>query len=565
MLVTLVAPEFIAAKALVSYRSARLNYPSLRELADEDAVPWSMAHTFLADMGGLVIYFPESCHNPCEALERSVVDGKNPFDVAAISAADDEFADPGSGRNMPAHKLCSTNVCSDRHDSSAQNHEEVPRIEPITVSSDNDGKARTDDIAFAPNIPAENSAARDDPNMPDSISPAHGEGQMNDETNASAESENMPQAKSAHPPKLCPRPGRPQESMAYDCTRENTPAISHNFKPLGTQYLNRVEKKFRLNQEKAAHKYGASTWRLHEYNASLGQAILSEDPPYRRAVLWKIIQMEGNIWVLNSTQLQYARACGIISKLHSITEDELDDKGKGDIVAKVLALFQVTRMIIQLAVRAATPDKPSAPLEVATVAFAVLAFVTYLLLFKHPQDLQTPLHVTANRLPTIDEFRAIAIMSPDNFWCKGVAANEFIPNNTYHRRGGNDLTAVPMFLGGGIIGGFLFGSIHLFAWNCTYPTDVERLLWISSSFITALVPLLASFVLCVFSICTGKSRGHGAAIGTNRWLLVVVMAGAIVFLIARVFLLVEMLRSLYYLPPGVFLKTWTTNIPHIGG
>lgn len=182
MLVTLVAPEFIAAKALTSYRSARLNYPALKEFADEDAVPWSMAHTFLADMGGLVIYFPESCRSPCEARERGVVDGKTPFDVAASSAADDEFADPESGRKMPAHQICSTNSCSDRHDASVQNHREVPRIETITVSSDDDGKARTDDIAFAPNIPTENIAACVDPIMPDSIFPAHGEGQMNDET-----------------------------------------------------------------------------------------------------------------------------------------------------------------------------------------------------------------------------------------------------------------------------------------------------------------------------------------------------------------------------------------------
>lgn len=380
----------------------------------------------------------------------------------------------------------------------------------------------------------------------------------------SAESEKMPRAESAHSPKLRTRPGKPQGRMFCCSTHGIIPVTAEQFIPSGTQYLNRAEKKFRLDQEKATHKYGSSTWRLHEYNASLGQAILSEDPPYSRIALQKIIQMEGNIWVLKSTQLQYARACGIISKLHSITEDELDDKGKGDIVAKVLALFQVTRMIIQLAVRAATPDKSSAPLEIATLAFAVLAFVTYLLLFKHPQDLKTPFQVTANRLPTSDELRAIAIMSPDALWAGGTAADHFIPKNTYHRRRGIDLGAGPMFVGCGIIGGFLFGSIHLFAWNFTYPTYIEKLLWISSSLITALVPLLIILVVGIFSICTPEPRGRSAAISTKAcWLLVIMMA--ILFLIARVFLLVEMFRSLYYLPPDAFLKTWTTNIPHIGG
>jgi hypothetical protein len=34
--------------------------------------------------------------------------------------------------------------------------------------------------------------------------------------------------------------------------------------------------------------------------------------------------------------------------------------------------------------------------------------------------------------------------------------------------------------------------------------------------------------------------------------------------IARLFIIVEVFRSLYYLPPENYVNTWATNIPHFG-
>lgn len=37
-----------------------------------------------------------------------------------------------------------------------------------------------------------------------------------------------------------------------------------------------------------------------------------------------------------------------------------------------------------------------------------------------------------------------------------------------------------------------------------------------------------------------------------------------VFILARLFITVEVVRSLAFLPPDAFISNWTANIPHIG-
>ncbi|KAK0724187.1 hypothetical protein B0H67DRAFT_640754 [Lasiosphaeris hirsuta] len=50
-----------------------------------------------------------------------------------------------------------------------------------------------------------------------------------------------------------------------------------------------------------------------------------------------------------------ARQSGLI-KLPKLTEDELGDRNKGDLLVKLLALMQVTWMVVRLVARAASPE-----------------------------------------------------------------------------------------------------------------------------------------------------------------------------------------------------------------
>ncbi|KAI1086107.1 hypothetical protein F5B19DRAFT_480387 [Rostrohypoxylon terebratum] len=152
-------------------------------------------------------------------------------------------------------------------------------------------------------------------------------------------------------------------------------------------------------------------------------------------------------------------------------------------------------------------------------------------------------------------------MEQMHFW--EVSLGDYsIPNNacySLHRDSREEAT----FFWGGIIGGLIFGSIHLFAWNSPFPTDIERILWISSSFITALCPLL-SYAIEIGDRALMKNH----RVSDRRLVLrnyTNIISTVVPFVLARLLLIMEMFRSLYFLPPDAYLNTWTTNIAHVGG
>ena len=45
-------------------------------------------------------------------------------------------------------------------------------------------------------------------------------------------------------------------------------------------------------------------------------------------------------------------------------------------------------------------------------------------------------------------------------------------------------------------------------------------------------------------------------------LIVILITG--MYAVARLFILVEAFRTLYFLPPAAFISSWASNLPHIG-
>ena len=57
MLLTLLAPEYIMARAFVDFVTARSGEKRMQELAVADGVEWTRTHAFFANMGGFVVRF----------------------------------------------------------------------------------------------------------------------------------------------------------------------------------------------------------------------------------------------------------------------------------------------------------------------------------------------------------------------------------------------------------------------------------------------------------------------------------------------------------------------------
>jgi hypothetical protein len=112
------------------------------------------------------------------------------------------------------------------------------------------------------------------------------------------------------------------------------------------------------------------------------------------------------------------------------------------------------------------------------------------------------------------------------------------------------------FFLGLILGGIIFGSIHVAGWNLTFPTMVEQKLWrISSILITTLLPIVFLPHLCQLWL----PELPEARIPTQVWGLVF----GTLYIAARLFILVEIFRTLLYLPPDAYISTWASNVPHV--
>ncbi|KAK8078248.1 hypothetical protein PG996_004418 [Apiospora saccharicola] len=526
MLISLAAPEYILAKAILSHRSARLNLPRLKTYADEDGVPWSMAHNFLADMGGIVIYFPEDLSTGNEEEREAPASAPNQHISSAssqerISDTAEQNSDAISQSHIPAkHSELS---------SSAGAEPGVFRPDPTSVTQGGGQVIMSLALTRSPQ-PQRNSSriARD--RVEDWIELEH-----------------------------VPRAGMGQREEALPPTNQQAKLE----KPQSER------ERLRSKQAKANDKYGTTAWRWHIHNESIAKAFqLRYGGKTHSNARKRVYAMESNLWVLTATQLEYARSCGIISKVPRITYDEIADKGKGDLVAKALAISQAIWLILQLAARAEA-KKPSSQLEIATLAFSILAIVTYILLFEYPQDLRVPIQTHASRLPSTDEFQTILDMAPSLFLGAASSGDTSIPNDAVPVVGKDDDLELVYLMLGTTIGSFVFGCIHLLAWNSGYPNETERILWIVSSFITALVPALA-VVISLISVFAEELLPSTSTFGPQRvWSVIANLIfrdlPMAVYFVARVFLIVEMFRTLYFLPPEIFLSMWTKEIPHAAG
>lgn len=176
-------------------------------------------------------------------------------------------------------------------------------------------------------------------------------------------------------------------------------------------------------------------------------------------------------------------------KLPAVTEGDISDRNKGDIVVKMVAMGQILWVIIQLSERLYSKP-PTSQLEVLSFAFAICTIFTYVLLLEKPKDVETSVIIPARRYASPWEIDQIAESRPLTFM---VSKNSpWIPNLSFH-----DMRRTSSGKLGGSLAGVVFGAIHCVAWNFTFPIEIERILWHGSAIVTAIAyPIFVGILWC---------------------------------------------------------------------
>ncbi|CAG8948237.1 unnamed protein product [Penicillium salamii] len=330
----------------------------------------------------------------------------------------------------------------------------------------------------------------------------------------------------------------------------------------------------------------AAEWCIDEINStSLSEAMLqSSDPEYfhkpweRRkfeteysAWYHNLSALRGNVWVLDANQLLLAREIGIIQRLPHISSDDIADRNKGDFVVKMIAVAQIIWFVIELLTRLRL-RLPTSQLEILTLSYAVCTAFTYGSLLDKPKDVAYSTVISATCYASPKEMSRLALAGP--VYNGNCRRSIWIPNNTLHanntaryKSGGHLIPRMQCFGFGLLYSSLVFGGIHFVAWNFTFPSHTERLLWhISSIVTTAAGPVSVIGEPLIAMVCRALPPKAERDVESLRVRLTAIVIQLILglFAIARIFIIVEVIRSLAFLPPRAFLATWSNNIPHAG-
>ena len=280
-------------------------------------------------------------------------------------------------------------------------------------------------------------------------------------------------------------------------------------------------------------------------------------------------------WALSSMQMLYAIREGIIP-IPSTTAEDLNDRSKGDALVKGLAVLHITWLVIQILARG-VEGLAITQLEIMVLSFSACAIVTYFLLWHKPQDVKTPAYIDIPGTLTREQIVQLAARSPvatlmvRQFWLHGVAIRAMADNIfpwtpgikfriPYFMKDHVYLNPHLIGIGGG---GALFGGIHVAAWNFTFPTPVERLLWRISAAYLVSVPLVSTIIYCFVLRFTRKETKESDN-ENDRILRPIGRVAVPLYLLARLYLLAEVFRCLAYPPPSAFQDVgWPSIIPHI--
>ncbi|KXN82158.1 hypothetical protein AN958_02967 [Leucoagaricus sp. SymC.cos] len=296
------------------------------------------------------------------------------------------------------------------------------------------------------------------------------------------------------------------------------------------------------------------------------------------------IQMGGFIFsqdcepasVITFKQLQHMIDNKIID-LPSLSEEDILDKSKGDLLTKILVVLQMTWFIVQCTGRWAT-GLPVTELEVVTLAFAFLNIITYSLWWNKPQNVQRAVRITkksgapkmeveppSQRRTWLERKFAEDDEGSENWLPWMILITLLVPLKVVRD---HDITEETGVLFPSLIMSVLFGAIHLIPWvSSSFPSSTERTLWRICACIIAIEPLPVAIGMGLYRLMGQHRIGTVLkmimeAVGMSLGCLAFI--GLPLYVLARFTLLVLAFTTLQSLPPSALQDiSWSSFVPHV--
>jgi hypothetical protein len=324
--------------------------------------------------------------------------------------------------------------------------------------------------------------------------------------------------------------------------------------------------------QELAGKDGVPWARAHSLFANMGGFVIKVDVDRTKPPLSPAPSYPDNYHLVASDILAL-REHGILEKLPSITEEELNDKSKSDGLIRAITIVQIACMVVQITIRSHRHLAIS-QLELSVLAFAFCAIVIYVLNWEKPKGVKVPyiLMRYEGKIPR-DVLRHLG----DGKWVSAIDSMAYmvsrryaLPNKYHGRPMRNHIShykqnsnIAKSDVVGLVLGSVVFGAIHIAAWSFSFPTPAEKTIWR----IAGIISISPAFICLVFIgilviIITCVSPNALDTCYTPFTLVGGALAGC-GYVVARLFMIVETFRTLFFLPPSAYVATWASNVPHI--
>jgi hypothetical protein len=271
-------------------------------------------------------------------------------------------------------------------------------------------------------------------------------------------------------------------------------------------------------------------------------------------------------------------------EMPGIIQAEIEDRSKGDVLSKGIAVLQLLWFFTQLVARYAQ-NLPITLLEIDTLAVAALTSTAYGWWWNKPKDVgrPCPVHWKAAAPPPRDlayEYvvslfladtiliRLHASRADIDFVAEGEAyyvakffhpfhsltgvypmiSPDVVRSRWVPSLGGYAETRSGTILLVGCFSGMVFGGMHCVGWDFPFQHHTEQVLWRAASLV-----ILCSPISCLITYMF-----------KHDLFLCITIFCIYAYVAARITLLVLVLLSFQSLPPGVYDSiTWTKFIPHL--
>jgi hypothetical protein len=214
---------------------------------------------------------------------------------------------------------------------------------------------------------------------------------------------------------------------------------------------------------------------------------------------------------LTTRQFVYLRNRDVIGSDPHISEDDIKDKSKADSFTKAIASVLILWLILSLIVRAVR-HLPTSQLELLTAAFAVCATGIYGFSWTKPQNVDTATNIKAKRQLEPQDTTKLVQLQPKNLLDLLVGVKDIREAPEFNRiHNGNielsekSVQPISLWLVGITL---VFGSIHLIAWDFSFPTFAEKILWRVGGIATMALPLVPMLVNSAVSTCLYKLQNE---------------------------------------------------------